>query len=241
MISNQISLRPSLVVRILWAVASLLVLISVAGQLTVYFTGCSVDHWLVKLFNVGCEHNMPTLFSAFLLTFAALLLAVIAVLERKRNASGVSYWAILSLGFVFMTVDDLFALHERLVEPIRGLLGGGNLGFFHFAWVIPGIALVLVLALFFLRFWLRLPSKTRFIFLVAASIYLGGSIGFELIGGYCVEEIQESRPLTFIMIETIEESLEMAGVIIFIWGLLKYIADNYKEVRFRFDGISEKE
>ena len=29
----------------------------------------------------------------------------------------------------------------------------------------------------------------------------------------------------------------MAGVIIFIWALLVYIADNYKEVRFRFDGV----
>ena len=38
------------------------------------------------------------------------------------------------------------------------------------------------------------------------------------------------------MIPTVEESLEMAGVIIFIWALLKYIAENYKEVRFRFDG-----
>ena len=42
--------------------------------------------------------------------------------------------------------------------------------------------------------------------------------------------------MTYRMIVTIEESLEMAGLIIFIWALLKYIAENYKEVRFRFDG-----
>ena len=37
------------------------------------------------------------------------------------------------------------------------------------------------------------------------------------------------------MLTTVEESLEMAGVIIFIWGLLVYFADKHEEVRFRFN------
>jgi hypothetical protein len=37
------------------------------------------------------------------------------------------------------------------------------------------------------------------------------------------------------MLTTIEESLEMTGVISFIWGLLVYLADNHKEVQFRFN------
>jgi hypothetical protein len=36
------------------------------------------------------------------------------------------------------------------------------------------------------------------------------------------------------MIATIEESLEMAGLIVFIGALLNYCADHYKKVRFRF-------
>ena len=61
------------------------------------------------------------------------------------------------------------------------------LGIFNFAWVIPGNALVLVLALFFLQFWLRLPTKTRLTFFVAGVTYIGGCIGFELIGGNYAE------------------------------------------------------
>jgi hypothetical protein len=33
------------------------------------------------------------------------------------------------------------------------------------------------------------------------------------------------------MIATVEESCEMAGVIVFIYALLRYLADNYGEVR----------
>jgi hypothetical protein len=54
------------------------------------------------------------------------------------------------------------------------------------------------------------------------------------------------KNLTYVMLTTVEESLEMAGVIVFIWGLLVYLADNHKEVQFRFnefrgDPIGHKE
>lgn len=252
MISNQISLRPSSVVRILGAVAFLLILISTAEQLTVYITGhwyrnwpryvynFRYDHWLFQLFNVDTEHNIPTFFSTYLLLFAALLLAIIAALEKNRKTSSVSYWTILSFGFLSMAADEQFAFHERLIEPVQKLLGGGHFGIFQFAWVIPGIALVFILVLFFFRFWWRLPAKTRLTFFIAAIIYLSGCIGFELIGGYYYEKLHGNLNLPYIMLSTVEESLEMAGAIIFIWGLLTYIADNYKEVRIRLDGVRKE-
>ena len=236
MIINQISLNPSSIARVLGAVAFLLILASIGGQLTVYLTEHAHVYELVQLFYVDAEKNIPTGFSTLLLLFAALLLAVITVLKRRQTASHVSHWAILSFGFLFMAADEAWSFHERLIKPVRKLFGDGNLGVFYFAWVIPGIALVLVLALFFLRFLLRLPAKTRLTFLMAATLYIGGAIGFELIGGRYAE-LHGNRNLTYSMIVTVEESLEMAGVIIFIWALLVYIADNYKEVRFRFEGV----
>ncbi len=236
MTSNSISLNPSSIVCVLGAVALFLVLGSTAGQLTVYLTGHERVYGLVRLFNVGTELNLPAFFSTFILVFAALLLAVITVLEKKRQASHVSHWAMLAFGFLFMAVDEAVTLHEMMVEPTRTLLGDGNLGAFYFAWVIPGIVLVLVLGLYFLKFLLHLPAKTRFTFLMAAIIYLSGAIGLELIGGRYAE-LHGTHNLAYNMISTVEESLEMAGVIIFIWALLAYIAGNYKEVRFRFDEV----
>lgn len=236
MVINQISLKPLLIARALGAVAFVLVLASIGGQLTAYLTGHDTVYGLVRLFYVDAEQNIPTFFSTFLLLFAALLLSVITLLERNRTPSHVAYWAILSFGFLLMAVDDFVCLQEKLIGPMRKLLGDGNLGVFYFAWVIPGIALVFILALFLFRFWLRLPAKTRLTFFVAATIYIGGCIGFELIGGRYAE-LHGAQNLTSIIITTVEESLEMAGNIIFIWGLLVYIADNHKEVRFRFDGV----
>ncbi|MGV8893577.1 MAG: hypothetical protein ACOH2K_11685 [Burkholderiaceae bacterium] len=236
MTSNPISLNPSSIARALGAVALLLVFASAAGQLTVYLTGHEQVYGLVRLFNVDTELNLPTFFSMFILVFAALLLAVIAMLEKKRMATYAFHWAVLAFGFLFMAMDETASLHEMLVEPTRKLLGDDNLGAFYFAWVVPGIVIVLVLALYFLKFLLHLPAKTRFIFLMAAIIYLGGAIGLELIGGRYAE-LHGTHNLTYNIFATIEESLELAGVIIFIWALLMYIASNFKEVQFRLDGV----
>jgi hypothetical protein len=236
MVINQVSLNPSSIARGLGAVAFLLVLASTGGQLTAYLTGHMRVYGLVRLFNVDAEQNIPTFFSTLLLLFAALLLAVITILKRKQTASYVTHWAILSFGFLFMATDEACSFHEQLVAPVRKLLGGGNLGVFYYAWVIPGIALVLVLALFFIKFLLHLPVKTRLTFLMAAILYLGGAIGCDLIEGRYAE-LHGAHNLTFNMIATVEEGLEMAGAILFIWALLVYIADNYQEVRFRFDRV----
>ena len=234
---NQIILNPSAIARALGAMAFLLVLASTGGQLTKYLTGH--DHvLLVRLFYVDAERNIPTFFSVLLLLFAAQLLTVITVLKNKHRDPDRSRWAILSFGFLFMAADEGFSLHEKLIVPVRGLLGDGTFGIFYYAWVIPGIAVVLVLALSFLKFLLHLPPKTRSTFLVAATLFIGGALGIELIGGRYVELHNENN-LTYSMIVTVEESLEMTGVIVFIYALLKYIADNYKEVRLRFDDFDE--
>jgi hypothetical protein len=230
---NQISVNPSRVARVLGTVAVVLVVGSIAGQLTIHLTEhpSAVD-LLAKLLYVDAEQNIPSAFSTFLLLLAALLLAVIAALARKHTSSSASHWTILSAGFVFMAVDEAWELHERLIDPVRKLLGHGNLGIFYYAWTLPGLALVLALAPFFSRFLFHLPAKTRLAFLVAATLYIGGAIGVEAIGGR-YHELHGRFNLTYSMIATAEESLEMAGLIIFIWALLVYIADTYDEVRFQ--------
>jgi hypothetical protein len=67
---------------------------------------------------------------------------------------------------------------------------------------------------------------------MAASIYLGGAIGIELIGSSHAE-LHGYENWAYSMIATLEESLEMTGLIVFIWALLKYSAGSYKEVRFQ--------
>ncbi|HEX2226090.1 MAG TPA: hypothetical protein VHM64_03045 [Candidatus Binatia bacterium] len=61
---------------------------------------------------------------------------------------------------------------------------------------------------------------------------MAGAIGLEMIGLRYLRH--HTLDLTYGMFITLEESLEMTGVIIFIHALLLYIESNYPEVRLRF-------
>lgn len=201
----------------------MLVLLSIVGQFATYVSVNSVLAGLAPAFYLDMEQNIPTYFNVLLLFIAASLLAVIAMRHWKQGRPHVPEWTILSLGFLVMALDEALQFHEQLNLPVGTLLGDGELGAFFYPWVIPGVVLVFVLALGFLRFLRRLPATFRFRFLLAAALYLGGAIGVELIGSSHAE-LHGTENWAYSMIVTLEETLELSGLIVFIWALLKYLA-----------------
>jgi hypothetical protein len=167
-----------------------------------------------------------------LLVLASLLLAVKTVLNVRGSGRHNSKWALLSFGFMFMAYDEAFSVHELLNAPMAKLLGGKNLGIFYFAWVIPGMALAVFLGLFLLKFLFHLDGKTRRRFVTAGAVYLTGAVGFELIGGHYAEINGWDYNLPYTIIATIEEVLEIAGILIFIEALIENLAESRLEIRF---------
>lgn len=233
---RELATRRTAVTRALTVVAAMLVVIHLSWQLFTYWTGHDYVFGLIRLFHLNQEYNVPSLFSALLLLTAAALLAHIWRHERQRGARDAAKWTVLAVGFLYMAIDEFSAIHELLIFPGRELLGNRSFGLFYYAWVIPAIAIVLVLAWYFLGFLLRLPAKTRLGFIIGGMLYIGGAIGMELLGGRH-HELYGKQNLTYFTYITIEESLEMAGVIVFIHALLQYI-DKYFEVGADGDSAS---
>lgn len=223
--ANRVALCLSLV-------TVLLVLASASVLTADYLTGYNslFIHKLVKLFDLDLEVNVPTFFSVGLLISASALLAVVTAIVRKSKGKHVLGWAILSGGFLFMAFDELASVHERLIEPMRAILGVESAGIFYYAWVVPAFGLLLVLGVMYLRFLIALPGKIRNLLILAAAMFLGGAIGLELFEGVFVD----NRFLynTFV---TFEECLEMGGVILLIWTLLRYLQDNFNLTALNFD------
>jgi len=232
---HQISLNPSSITCALGGIAFALIAISVVSRL-LYYSFSAPPPYIYRLnyyFYLGNEHNLPTYFSSFLLLFSALLLRIITKLEKNQNGPYVSKWAFLSICFVFLALDEALSLHERLTSLIHILWDKEEYGILYYSWIIPYMVFILFLSIIYLRFFLELNAKTRFNFLIAMILYIGGAIGCELFEGYYYE--LHKIDLTYSMAVNIEESMEIAGVIIFIRGLLVNISDNFKEVTFRFD------
>ncbi|MDD3374154.1 MAG: hypothetical protein PHY73_00300 [Candidatus Omnitrophica bacterium] len=180
-------------------------------------------------FHLDHEQNIPTYFSSLILLFSAGLLGIIAALERKKKKANSSYWAWLAFIFLFFSLDETAVLHEEMIIPLREALCAT--GIFYFTWVIPGIIFILFFGILFLRFFLQLPRETKFLFKISAILYIGGALGCDLFGGWFSFSFGEKN-LIYFVITTIEETLEMTGVAVFIYALLRYLCVNFKEVTF---------
>lgn len=220
---HALAQRRSVFASRLFMVMAVLLVLNVVLQTMKYEAGHDYLFGLVRLFDVDEEANIPTLFSTLLLLLAGLLLALIGREEKTSGGQDAARWMLLSAVFLFLAVDESAALHELLILPGRELLGKESPDIFYYAWVIPYFVLVLALAAYFFGFFLRLPGAIKIRFLLAAALFVGGSIGFELAEGV-EDKIYGQNNMLYSVLTTVEEGMEMAGVIVFIHALLQYIA-----------------
>lgn len=204
-------------------------LMSLIGQFALYFLpDFPFRDPFINEFNVDGEENFPTLYSALTLLFSSILLAIIAYDRKIKINRYASKWQLLSGIFLFISLDELTSLHENLVKPLRRYFNFS--GFLHFGWVLPIGILVVILAISFIKFLLHLPLKVRVLFIVAGAVYVFGALGMEIIGGKYAN-VYGQENFTYQIFTTLEEFLEMTGIIIFINALLYYMSiHNIKEI-----------
>jgi len=223
----MIRLAPKQVTVSLWAVLLFLVIANSLGLLAKYYFGYESLWGLIPLFDLNLEKNIPTLFSTVLLLFSALLLAIISADKIKKHQKA-QLWVLLTGIFVFLAIDEFTSIHERLIEPVRELLGLS--GMFYFAWVIPYWFLLMILAIIYGNFMLEMPSRPRWLVIIAFTTYVVGALGFEMIGGWYYELNGQQLNLTYSLIVMCEESLEMLGLLTFVYAMLVYIDQAQKGI-----------
>ena len=227
--NNSLVLSVKSIFNALIILTAMLVAASVAGQVMNYIFGHPKVYGLVPMFNVSHEQNIPTLFSVLLLITCSILLSLIFYLHRKQDAKLKMYWAILAIGFAYMAIDEFTELHENIGFLFKPLIGNYSHGFLYYSWVVPATALMIFLAIFYSSFLFKLPKTTRINFIIAAIIYITGLIGIEMLGGHYYE-LHGRENLSYSMITTLEESLEMLGLILFIRALLDYLSTHFSEI-----------
>ncbi len=200
-----------------------LLLAHIMGVVSRLYLGHGYAYGLVPLFDFGAEKNIPTLYSSFAIIIASMLLLVITLMHKKQGTSWLP-WAGLAVIFLFLSIDEIASIHERLGGPVRETLDTS--GLLYFAWVIPyGVALgIFVIA--YLKFLIDLPRKTMVLFVASGSIFVLGAIGFELLGGRHFE-LYGRENIMYSVYYTCEEFLEMLGIAVFIYTLLSYITDQF--------------
>jgi hypothetical protein len=208
---------PKKVVLYLCYVVLFLELASIAGQVSKYVLGFDHLASFVALFDLDGEGNVPTWYSSFTLLLCSILLARISYFDYRNRGRSFLHWSMMSGVFLGMSLDEAAGIHEKM-NVLRHILDVG--GFFYYAWVIVGIAFVLIFALTYLSFVTQLPARTRRLFFIAGGLFVAGAIGMEMVQGW--HDYHHGINGVTSLLTHVEESFEMIGIIVFVYALLSH-------------------
>ncbi len=232
----KISIKPSSIVRYLAIGVIFLTIFSIGIQIGKYVFDYR-ESW-TRMFNLDREMNIPTWYSALMLLFCALLLKIIAQGKKQQGDRFSTDWRLLSNIFIILAIDEVLSIHEILIIP--DVSKALNLPWFlHSLWVIPGAIFVLWFGKHYWQFSQNLSYKSRQHFFLAAAIYVGGALIMEAIGSH-IAEWQGQQNLTYALVATVEEVMEMTGIIIFIYGLLFYLQQWTPNLLLQIDFVEPK-
>jgi len=203
----------------LFIITAILSILSIFFQIFKYFLGQERVFGLTYFFNIDEEWNLPTFFSVFLFIFIAIILYIIFKTLHREKKKNTFYWLSLSILFILLGIDESVAIHERFIEPLRDWL---NLsGIFYYGWVILGILFIFVIFILYIKFLKSLTPKIRNWIILAGIVYIAGALGMEMVGGWYFEI--HDNDFLYQIIVTVEEVLEILGLIIFIKTLLSHL------------------
>lgn len=186
---------------------------------------------VIRFLNFNSEQNFPTLFSFIILSISSFLLFYIAKSSKNQNKE-FKIWLFLGYTFIFLSLDEILSIHEVISSIFHKLFFFD--GVFYFAWVIPYGILIIIFSILLFKFLLKLPKETSKLFLISGAIFVVGAIGFEMIGGK-VASTSGMENLIYIVLTSIEETLEMFGISLFIYALLRFITiSSFKPIIINF-------
>lgn len=209
----------------------LLVAMSIFGQYVRFFGIWEIhSYWqefamdmLNTPFYLDAESNIPTFINSLMLFIPAILLGLISTWKFSIRDKYRFQWAVLSVIFLLLSIDEVATLHERLIKPMRAIFGAE--GIFYFAWIIPGIVAIIVFAIAFLTFFFHLDRKFKMLFFFSLVVYITGVIGGEMVSGYFASTMG-LKNFTYAVVASVEESVEMIGCSFIIYSLLEYLKKN---------------
>jgi hypothetical protein len=170
-------------------------------------------------FDVGNEQTVAAWFSSVLLLLCGLGLLHIGTLKRRLAEPYAMHWLFLGFLFLALSMDESVGFHESLIDPMQALFQTG--GVFHYAWIIPAIAGVLVVGAAYVGFVFHLEPQYRNLIILSGVVFLTGAVGFEMMEGAFASFYTEHL-LIYETAVHVEDTLEFGGVLLFLHTVLRY-------------------
>lgn len=177
-------------------------------------------------FNLEVATNLPIWFQSMLLFCCSILMLIVTTLSSRSPKA--LYWLLLASIFLALSMDEACAFHDRI--PLLGEMR--KMPISSGTWMALTIALVAAAALY-VRWVVSLPERIGLLVILAAALYAGGTLGTHAILGPVAVALGEES-LAFRITANIGDLLEMAGLAVLAYALLRYIETEAGELRLVF-------
>lgn len=196
-----------------------------------YGLGHDVVYGLVPMFDLYEERNIPTYFSSLNLLLTAALLWVISIwTKRAGDRRQAAAWSILSATFLLLSIDEFADLRILLSGALKSILADPqylrDIPALSVAWTLPALVIVGTMGLLFIPFLTRLKKVYSLNFILAGAVFVFAATGIENLQGHLSIASGGVRTFQFMVLVTIEESLEIFSILYFQLYLLKYLDEN---------------
>jgi len=214
-------LSPGRVARLLFLVTALLVVAHLVfainyNHIEFVFPGST---FLYVLFDVHGEVTIPTWYASLLLFLCALALAGITAVKLRLHDRYRYHWFGLALLFLAFSAEESADVHGAVSHKLQN--SWQTDGIMTYPWVLPAAIFTLAVGLLYLPFLRHLDRRWQRLFLLAGGLFVGGALGLE-----AIEAVYDSAvgdDFLYLMMVTLEETLEMVGAIVFLTALLSYL------------------
>lgn len=176
----------------------------------------------VEIIDFDYEANLPSFYSSTAILFCAVLLWFIGLQKRRQQEPFKFHWLGLAIIFTFLSIDEAIALHEDIGDIVEHMHWFDAKGLLYFAWVVPYGILLALFGLSYFKFVFALPKQTMIQFVGAGLLFISGAVGIEIFSAR-EADINGTETIYYSMLYTVEEIFEMVGIVIFCYGLLRYI------------------
>jgi hypothetical protein len=199
--------------------------ISLIGQVVAEFVIVENEYVdkIAEWLDVNAEASIPTWYAAVALLAVSVMLGIIAAAARRQGRPFSLQWTLLAIGFGLLSLEEVIGVHSQATKVLRRLADATDGPWLLIGLGAIGIVGLIVAVALFGRWFLALPRRWRAWFAIGGLVYLAGVFGSDAIGDYIASTFGGTS-LLYVVVLTIEEALEMTGVLIFIVLLLEYIA-----------------
>lgn len=185
----------------------------------------------ITLFDLNTEANIPTYVSSVLMAFCAIFMLLVYKSHKQLATPWYRYWGFLALVFTMMSVDEIAQVHERSIEPLKQFFGIISGDLLTNAWVILAFIFLPVMSLVYFRFLMAMERRSALLFIASGIVFVSGVVGVEIISGV-MKGLYSTASLAFAISTTVEETLELLGLALFIYALTDYAARQRNVWRF---------